>query len=97
VATGVGECKPTRNGATFLSFLKEGRQANTGADVHVVLDNLPTHTIQVSGSAKTGCGSPSDPRLHRRILLCFDITVTSTPRIRPPGDPSWTSGATTRQ
>ena len=46
VATGevVGECKPTRNGANFLSFLKKAVKPHTGADVHVVLDNLSTHT-----------------------------------------------------
>ena len=46
VATGevFGECKPTRNGANFLDFLKKAVKPHTGADVHVVLDNLSTHT-----------------------------------------------------
>jgi transposase len=46
VATGevFGECKPTRNGANFLSFLKKAVKPHAGADVHVVLDNLSTHT-----------------------------------------------------
>jgi transposase len=39
-----GECKPTRNGANFLDFLKKAVKPHTGADVHVVLDNLSTHT-----------------------------------------------------
>jgi transposase len=46
VATGevFGECKPTRNGANFLDFLKKAVKPHTDADVHVVLDNLSTHT-----------------------------------------------------
>ena len=39
-----GECKPTRNGVNFLDFLKKAVKPHTGADVHVVLDNLSTHT-----------------------------------------------------
>jgi transposase len=46
VATGevFGECKPTRNGVNFLDFLKKAVKPHAGADVHVVLDNLSTHT-----------------------------------------------------
>jgi transposase len=46
VATGevFGECKPTRTGANFLDFLRKAVKPHTGADVHVVLDNLSTHT-----------------------------------------------------
>ena len=46
VATGevFGECKPTRDGADFLAFLKKAVKPHAGADVHVVLDNLSTHT-----------------------------------------------------
>src|SRR4051812_274034 len=39
-----GECKPTRNGADFLAFLKKAVKPHTGTDIHVVLDNLSTHT-----------------------------------------------------
>jgi transposase len=39
-----GECKPTRNGADFLAFLKKAVAPHTGTDIHVVLDNLSTHT-----------------------------------------------------
>jgi transposase len=46
--TGTGqvyaECKPTRNGADFLAFLKNAVKAHRGKDIHVVLDNLSTHT-----------------------------------------------------
>jgi transposase len=38
-----GECKPTRNGADFLAFLKKAVKPHTGKDIHVVLDNLSTH------------------------------------------------------
>jgi hypothetical protein len=38
-----GECKPTRNGANFLAFLKKAVQPHSGRDIHVVLDNL-SHT-----------------------------------------------------
>lgn len=39
-----GECKQTRNGADFLAFLKQAVQPHEGRDIHVVLDNLSTHT-----------------------------------------------------
>jgi hypothetical protein len=39
-----GECKPTRDGADFLAFLKKAVKPHTGKDIHVVLDNLSTHT-----------------------------------------------------
>ncbi|MET8398338.1 IS630 family transposase [Streptomyces sp900116325] len=46
VTTGevLGECKPTRNGKDFLAFLKKAVKPHTGKDIHVVLDNLSTHT-----------------------------------------------------
>ncbi|MBE1607125.1 IS630 family transposase [Actinopolymorpha pittospori] len=46
VGTGqvVGECRPTRDGANFLAFLKKAVKPHTGKEVHVVLDNLSTHT-----------------------------------------------------
>jgi transposase len=46
VGTGqvLGECKPSRNGADFLAFLKKAIAPHTGKDIHVVLDNLSTHT-----------------------------------------------------
>jgi transposase len=39
-----GECKPTRNGEDFLAFLKKVVKSHAGQDIHVVLDNLSTHT-----------------------------------------------------
>ncbi len=39
-----GECKPTRNGEDFLSFVKKAVKPHTGKDIHVVVDNLSTHT-----------------------------------------------------
>ena len=39
-----GECKPTRNGEDFLAFLKKAVKPHAGNDMHVVLDNLSTHT-----------------------------------------------------
>ncbi|GAA4722176.1 IS630-like element ISBj5 family transposase [Phytohabitans rumicis] len=46
VATGevVGECRPSRNGAAFLAFLRKAVAPHRGREVHVVLDNLSTHT-----------------------------------------------------
>jgi transposase len=46
VGTGevLGECKPTRDGANFLAFLKKAVAPHAGKDIHVVLDNLSTHT-----------------------------------------------------
>jgi transposase len=39
-----GECHPTRDGAQFLAFLKAAVKPHAGKDMHVVLDNLSTHT-----------------------------------------------------
>ena len=46
VGTGevLGECTPSRDGAYFLAFLKKAVKPHAGRDVHVVLDNLSTHT-----------------------------------------------------
>ncbi len=46
VGTGevLGECLPVRDGANFLAFLKKAVKPHEGKDVHVVLDNLSTHT-----------------------------------------------------
>lgn len=46
VATGevIGECRPSRNGEEFLAFLRKAVRPHQGQDVHVVLDNLSTHT-----------------------------------------------------
>src|SRR5689334_22020352 len=40
----VGECRPSRDGDTFLAFLKKAVKPHAGKEVHVVLDNLSTHT-----------------------------------------------------
>ena len=40
----LGECTPARDGAYFLAFLKKAVKPHAGKDVHVVLDNLSTHT-----------------------------------------------------
>jgi transposase len=39
-----GECTSTRNGADFLAFLKKAVKPHAGKEIHVVLDNLSTHT-----------------------------------------------------
>jgi transposase len=46
VGTGevLGECKPSRNGADFLAFLKKAVRPHQGKEIHIVLDNLSTHT-----------------------------------------------------
>jgi transposase len=46
VGTGevVGECYPVRDGANFLAFLKKAVKPHAGKQIHVVLDNLSTHT-----------------------------------------------------
>ncbi|MEU1276084.1 transposase [Streptomyces sp. NPDC005799] len=40
----LGECKPSRNGANFAAFLKKAVKLHAGKEIHVVLDNLSTHT-----------------------------------------------------
>jgi transposase len=46
VGTGevIGECKPSRNAVNFLAFLKKAVKPHEGKEIHVVLDNLSTHT-----------------------------------------------------
>jgi transposase len=46
VATGevYGECRPIRDGANFLAFLKKAVRKHAGKEIHIVLDNLSTHT-----------------------------------------------------
>ncbi|MGW2352786.1 IS630 family transposase, partial [Actinacidiphila glaucinigra] len=46
VGTGevLGECRPSRNGADFLAFLKKAVKPHRGKEIHIVLDNLSTHT-----------------------------------------------------
>lgn len=39
-----GECKSTRDGENFLAFLKKAVKPYIGKEIHVVLDNLSTHT-----------------------------------------------------
>ena len=39
-----GECKPTRDGKDFLAFLNKAVKPHASQDIHVVLDNLSTHT-----------------------------------------------------
>ncbi|QWF86055.1 IS630 family transposase ISMsm5 [Amycolatopsis sp. CA-230715] len=46
VGTGevLGECAPVRDGASFLAFLKKVVKPHASEEIHVVLDNLSTHT-----------------------------------------------------
>ena len=46
VGTGevIGECRPSRNGAEFLAFVKKAVAPHGHREIHVVLDNLSTHT-----------------------------------------------------
>jgi transposase len=46
VGTGqvLGSCRPSRNGAAFLACLKKATAPHRGREIHVVLDNLSTHT-----------------------------------------------------
>jgi transposase len=39
-----GQCAPTRDGKDFLAFLKRAVKPHADRDIHVVLDNLSTHT-----------------------------------------------------
>jgi len=46
VGTGevLGECRSGRDGDAFLAFLKKAVKPHAGKEIHVVLDNLSTHT-----------------------------------------------------
>jgi transposase len=39
-----GECRPSRDSESFLAFLKKAVKPHVGKEIHVVLDNLSTHT-----------------------------------------------------
>ncbi|MDT3446283.1 MULTISPECIES: IS630 family transposase [unclassified Pseudofrankia] len=39
-----GECRPVRDGAAFLAFLTKAVAPHAGREIHIVLDNLSTHT-----------------------------------------------------
>lgn len=39
-----GQCRPRRDGDTFLAFLKQAVKPHANKEIHVVLDNLSTHT-----------------------------------------------------
>jgi transposase len=39
-----GECRDSRDGVNFLAFLKRAVAPHAGKDIHIVLDNLSTHT-----------------------------------------------------
>ncbi|MEU7908931.1 hypothetical protein [Actinoplanes sp. NPDC049118] len=39
----IGDCVPA-NGPAFLAFLKKAIAPHAGREIHVVLDNLSTHT-----------------------------------------------------
>lgn len=39
-----GQCKPSRNGDDFLAFIKKAVKPHQGKEVHIVMDNLSTHT-----------------------------------------------------
>jgi transposase len=39
-----GECRASRDGDNFLAFLKKAVKPHAGKQIHVVLDNLSTHT-----------------------------------------------------
>jgi transposase len=39
-----GECRDSGDGASFLAFLKKAVAPHVGEDIHIVLDNLSTHT-----------------------------------------------------
>ena len=54
VTTGqvIGQCRPSRDGAEFLAFLRKAVAPHRGREVHVVLDNLSTHTTLTS---RHGC------------------------------------------
>lgn len=39
-----GECRPTRTGDDFLDFIKKAVKPHQDKEIHIVLDNLSTHT-----------------------------------------------------
>nr|WP_241255683.1 IS630 family transposase [Candidatus Protofrankia californiensis] len=39
-----GECRSSRDGENFLAFVKKAVKPHAGKEIHIVLDNLSTHT-----------------------------------------------------
>ena len=56
VGTGevLGECRPSRDGDTFLAFLKKAVKPHAGKEIHVVLDNLSTPRVSQFSGAVAG-------------------------------------------
>ncbi|MGP3951504.1 transposase [Streptomyces sp. 7N604] len=53
---------PAGKGANFLAFLKKAVKPHAGKEIHVVLDNLSTHTTP---DAKAWL--PTNPHVHFRF------------------------------
>jgi transposase len=72
VGTGeiVGDCVPSRNGAAFLAFLKKAVAPHAGREIHVVLDNLSTHT-----TPDVNAWLHANPNVH------FHFTPTGSSRL----------------
>lgn len=96
VTTGevLGECKANRNGKSFLAFLKKAVKPPTGKEIHVVLDNLSTHTTpevkEWLAKNVLQCQRPgqADLRLHQRLerereTLHLDRNCRRDPRQGP--------------
>ncbi|MCN9243084.1 IS630 family transposase [Streptomyces sp. RY43-2] len=87
VTTGevLSECRPTRNGKDFLAFLKKAVKPHAGKDIHVVLDNLSTHTTP---EVKEWLEPARPLPFHSRRLLMAepdrDLVRHPDPAVHPP-------------
>nr|WP_231929864.1 hypothetical protein [Micromonospora inositola] len=61
----VGDCMPSHNGAAFVAFLKKAVAPHAGREIHVLLDNLSTHTTPVGQRRPS---STNAPEVNRRCM-----------------------------
>jgi transposase len=92
VGTGeiTGHCKPTRNGADFLDFLKIAVEPHDGQEVHIVLDNLSTHSTPdvLAWMADTRTCTSISPRSDRPGSTRSRTGSVSSPVSRSAAAPS---------
>jgi transposase len=89
-----GECRPTRIGQDFLDFLDKAVRSHAGKEVHVVLDNLSTHTTPEvlawleKNPHVTFHFTPVGSSLLNQVEIWFGVITRSSPVRRSGVEPS---------
>jgi len=85
-----GECKSARDGENFLAFLKKAVKPYIDKEVHVVLDNLSTHTTRrcTPGWRRIRTSTSTSPRSARPGSTRSKFGLASSPASPSAGVPS---------